>query len=491
MTSEPLSTLRLLPSVDALLHAVEVDALANDFGHAQMTTIAREVVSEMRDELRRETGIGHQIAVLSSQDSEDDDADKFDETRRLFLLEESSRRLRTAMETARQNLSANALRRVINATGVVIHTNLGRAPLAPSARERLAHEAALYCTLEYNLTSGERGRRGGRVEDLLCELTGAEAAFVVNNCAAATLLVLAALACEGETIISRGELVEIGGDFRIPDVMRESRTVMIEVGTTNRTHIEDYERAVTDRTRLIARVHPSNYRIVGFTHTPTISELAALCRTRDIMLYEDAGSGALMDLSVYGLSDEPVIPHSIAAGCDVVSFSGDKLLGASQAGIIVGRKKLIDRIRRTPLARALRLDKLSLVALEATLEIHARGNAMHDIPVLRMIAETQAEIKLRAEAFIHNLQSHIEPHIKLEIIEGVSAIGGGSAPTTHPPTVLIAVSHAKLSPANLAARLRANTPPIITRIIEDRVVLDFRTVEVDDANEIHQVMCRI
>ncbi len=481
MTSETLSPLRLLPSVDALLHAVEDDKGLCNFSHAQMTTRAREVVNSMRDELRFNAGVSRQLAVLHSPDNAAD----VDEACRLFLLEEASRRLRAAM----QNLSANALRRVINATGVVLHTNLGRAPLAPSARERIAREAALYCTLEYDLTTGERGRRGGRVEDLLCELTGAEAAFVVNNCAAATLLVLAALAREGETIISRGELVEIGGDFRIPDVMRESRTVMIEVGTTNRTHIEDYERAVTDRTRLIARVHPSNYRIVGFTHTPTIPELAALCRARGITLYEDAGSGALMDLSVYGLSGEPVIPHSIAAGCDVVSFSGDKLLGASQAGIIVGRESLINRIRRTPLARALRLDKLSLVALEATLEIHARGTAMRDVPALRMIATTQAEIKLRAEAFIHNFQSHTESHIKLEIIEGVSAVGGGSAPTTHPPTALIAVSHAELSPVNLAAHLRANSPPVITRIIENRVVLDFRTVETDEENEVHHALC--
>ncbi|MCP9496592.1 MAG: L-seryl-tRNA(Sec) selenium transferase [Pyrinomonadaceae bacterium MAG19_C2-C3] len=484
MTSETLSPLRLLPSVDALLHAVKADKAFDDFSHAHLTTRAREVVGAMREELRGEAGISHQLADLHpSEDT--DNADKSLEAGRLFLLEEACRRLRDAT----QDFSANAVRRVINATGVVLHTNLGRAPLAAAARERLAREAALYCTLEYDLTTGERGRRGGRVENLLCQLTGAEAAFVVNNCAAATLLVLAALTREGETIISRGELVEIGGDFRIPDVMRESRTVMIEVGTTNRTHIEDYERAITDKTQLIARVHPSNYRIVGFTHAPALSELAALCRTRGITLYEDAGSGALTDLSVYGLHDEPVIPHSIAAGCDVVSFSGDKLLGASQAGIIVGREALIDRIRRTPLARALRLDKLSLVALEATLEIHARGNATRDIPALRMIAATQAEIKTRAEAFIRNFQTHSASHITLEIIEGVSAIGGGSAPTTHPPTALIAISHTELSPANLAAQLRANTTPIITRIIENRVVLDFRTVEADEETEIHHALC--
>ena len=261
----------------------------------------------------------------------------------------------------------SVLRRVINATGVILHTNLGRAPLSDAARRAIAQEAAGYCTLEYDPTTGSRGKRGGYAEELLTQLTGAEAALVVNNCASAALLILTVLARDGETIVSRGELVEIGGDFRVPDVMSNSGTRMVEVGSTNRTRLEDYKRAMNDNTRLIMRVHPSNYRIIGFTDSPELSELASLAHESGLPLYEDAGSGVLSDLSAFGLSDEPIISESIAAGADVVSFSGDKLLGATQAGLIVGRREIIDRLRKHSLYRALRVDKLCLAALEATL----------------------------------------------------------------------------------------------------------------------------
>jgi L-seryl-tRNA(Ser) seleniumtransferase len=308
-------------------------------------------------------------------------------------------------------------------------------------------------------------------------LTGAESALVVNNCAAAALLVLSALARGGETIISRGELVEIGGDFRVPDVMAESGTALVEVGTTNRTHLSDYERAMTERTRLVLRVHPSNYRIVGFTSTPTLEELARLAHERGLLLYEDAGSGALLDLSPHGLAGEPVIGDSIARGADVVTFSGDKLLGGPQAGLIVGRREVVERLRRHPLYRALRADKLALAALEATLYSYRRGVAASEVPALRMLAATRDEIERRARVFVRRLRRQVSDDVlKLEIVEGSSAVGGGSAPTMHPPTALIALSHASLSASVLDERLRRAEPPVIARILDDRVVLDLRTV---------------
>jgi L-seryl-tRNA(Ser) seleniumtransferase len=377
------------------------------------------------------------------------------------------------------------LRRVVNATGVVLHTNLGRAPLSAAARERVAREAAGYCTLEYDTETGARGRRGARAEALLAELTGAEDALVVNNCAAAALLVLTALARDGETIVSRGELVEIGGDFRVPDVMAQSGTTMVEVGTTNRTRLSDYERAVTDETRLLARVHPSNYRIVGFTRAPALAELARLAHERGLLLYEDAGSGALLDLAPHGLSGEPVIRESIAAGADVVTFSGDKLLGAAQAGLVVGRRAVVGRLRRHPLYRALRADKLALAALEATLEAYRRGSALAEVPALRALAATREELEGRARDFAGRLRARAGAEtLSVEIVEGNSAVGGGSAPTTHPPTVLLALSHPTLSADALEGRLRRARPPVVARIFDGRVVLDLRTVAAEEEAEL-------
>ncbi len=487
MNSQATSLLRLLPSVDALLHSIDASggALYDEHRNGHLTAQARDVIETMRGELRDGKPLSSIISdvEITAYNFTDAPPDNF----RQLLLQEAVSRLTQSLHI--QRATANNLRRVINATGVVLHTNLGRAPLSVSARERVAGEVAGYCTLEYDLATGERGRRGGRVEDLLCELTGAEAAIVVNNCAAATLLVLTVLASDGETIISRGELVEIGGDFRIPDVMRLSNTSMIEVGTTNRTRVEDYARAVTAETRLIARVHPSNYRIVGFTHAPSLEELAALCRASNLTLYEDAGSGALTDFSSYTLNDEPVISRSIRAGVDIVSFSADKLLGASQAGIIVGRENLIERIRRAPLARALRIDKLSLAALEATLEAHARASAFTEVPALRMIALTQDEIRTRATAFVKHLRDEISAEnlstFDIELRDDSSAIGGGSAPTTHPPTVVIAIAHHQFSAGQLACTLRQHQPlAVIARIAENRVLIDLRTVAEDEEDEL-------
>jgi L-seryl-tRNA(Ser) seleniumtransferase len=451
-------SLRALPSVDALLRTPEATALRASVGAEHLSALARAVTDELRNEIR-----------------------SGGELKREALLAEAARRL--ALVAAHEQ--ARGLRRVINATGVVLHTNLGRAPLSDAARRAVSQEAAGYCTLEYNIETGARGRRGARAEELLAELTKTEDALVVNNCAAAALLVLSALARGGETIVSRGELVEIGGDFRVPDVMAQSGTSMVEVGTTNRTRLSDYEHAVTERTRLILRVHPSNYRVVGFTATPALDELARLAHQRGLLLYEDAGSGALFDLAPLGLSGEPVINESIARGADVVSFSGDKLLGSSQAGLVVGRREVLERLRRHPLYRALRADKLALAALEATLDAYRRGAAVREVPVLRMLSATRDEIEKRAHAFNQRLRSRLnDSTLDIQIVEGESAVGGGSAPTTHPPTALLALTHATLSASALEERLRRNTPPVIARILDNRVVLDLRTVAEEDETEL-------
>jgi L-seryl-tRNA(Ser) seleniumtransferase len=460
--------LRSLPSIDALLRTREARTLAERTGLPRLTALARNVTDKLREELQ--AGAGDDMPGATNG-----------EHSREALLAEAVSRLERAVARA----DANGLRRVVNATGVILHTNLGRAPLSPAARRAVAEEAAGYCTLEYDLETGARGRRGARAEELLAELTGAEAALVVNNCAAAALLVISTLARDGETIVSRGELVEIGGDFRVPDVMAESGTRMVEVGTTNRTKVADYERAITAETRLILRVHPSNYRIVGFTAAPALGELAALAHAHDLPVYEDAGSGALLDLGAYGLGDEPVIRESIKQGVDIVTFSGDKLLGATQAGLVVGRRALVERCRRNPLYRALRADKLALAALAATLDAHARGATFTEVPALRMLAASREEIERRARAFLRRARARLDASaFRFEIIAGESAIGGGSAPTTHPPTALIAVTHARSSAVALEAGLRQARPPVIARILDERVVLDLRTVDAAEEPEL-------
>jgi L-seryl-tRNA(Ser) seleniumtransferase len=460
--------LRALPSIDTLLRTDAGRALGERTGLQRLTTLARSVTDELRAELQARESADTPVAANGDLSRE-------------ALLAEALKRLERAVERA----ESSGLRRVINATGVILHTNLGRAPLSDAARRAVAEEAAGYCTLEYDLETGARGKRGARVEELLSELTGAEAALVVNNCAAAALLILSTLAQGGETIISRGELVEIGGDFRVPDVMAQSGTRMVEVGTTNRTKLDDYRNAINLETQLILRVHPSNYRIVGFTAAPALAELTALARDNNLLVYEDAGSGALDDLGVYHLQDEPVIRESIKQGADIVSFSGDKLLGASQAGLIVGRSALIERCRKNPLYRALRADKLTLAALAATLEAHARGASFREVPALRMLAASYAEIEKRARAFLRRARTRLAADsFKFEIIDGESAIGGGSAPNTHPPTALIAITHAQLSATALEAKLRQARTPVVARILDERVVLDLRTVAVEEESEL-------
>jgi L-seryl-tRNA(Ser) seleniumtransferase len=442
---------QLLPSVDELLRTDAAKTIAGESGAKHLTMLARGVLAEARERLAAKDTL-----VYS----------------RASLLAEMERLLENAWAAEHRT----ALKRVINATGVIIHTNLGRAPLSDAARRAIV-EASGYCSLEYDLETGKRGKRGKRAERLLAELTGAESALIVNNCAAAAYLVLSVLSTGGEAVISRGELVEIGGDFRVPDVLAQSGTALKEVGTTNRTKLADYEKAIGENTRLLLKVHPSNYRITGFTAVPGIAELAELAHSRGLFLYEDAGSGALIDLSRYGLGDEPLISSSIAAGADVVTFSGDKLLGASQAGLIVGKREIIERLRKHPLYRVLRADKLAYASLEATLEAYRHETALDEIPVLKMLAITTDSIGERARAFAAKLETG---GLKIEIIDGYSVIGGGAAPAVQPETVLIALEAAGLSADGLEEKLRLSDPPVITRIENDRVVIDLRTVSEGD-----------
>ncbi len=456
------SPFRALPSVDQILRDEGTEWLKTSVGISRLTRMVRQVTEELRLEIQA------QPANLTGG------------LNRESLLREALRRLE---ETVRRE-ATSGLRRVINSTGVLIHTNLGRAPLSELARKAVANEAAGYCTLEYDLAAGTRGRRGDLVVDLLKELTGAEDALVVNNCAAASLLTLTVMAKGGETVVSRGELVEIGGDFRVPEVMANSGTQMIEVGTTNRTSVKDYRRALTTNTRLLMRVHPSNYRVIGFTSTPSIADLGALAQEVGIPLYVDAGSGALKDLTDLGLDDEPIIGDCVAAGADVISFSGDKLLGATQAGLVVGRTEIIQRLRRHPLYRALRADKLCLAALEATLSSYARGAERSEVPVLRMLALSEDEIEIRANTLAERINAQRSSQLRAEVIKGESAIGGGSGPNVFPKTALIALGHPSISALEIEKRLRSSNPPIIARIEEQRVLLDLRTTSPQEENDI-------
>jgi L-seryl-tRNA(Ser) seleniumtransferase len=376
-----------------------------------------------------------------------------------------------------------SLEPVINATGVIIHTNLGRAPLAEAAVEGISRVARGYCSLEYDVQRGERGRRDAHAETLICRLTGAEAAVVVNNNAAATLILLAALAKGREVIVSRGELVEIGGGFRVPDVMRESGAVLREVGTTNKTRASDYAAAVSSRTALILRVHPSNFRIEGFTERPALAEIVSVGRRLGIPVAEDLGSGFLgfadrsAAASVDALRDEPVAAATIEAGADVCCFSGDKLLGGPQAGIIAGRTAVVKKIREHPLMRALRVDKLTYAALEATLIEHAAGRAAANVPVQHMLEMPAEAILDRARRLAAALGRMKE--WRVEIIEGMSAVGGGSAPGIGLRTWSVAASKHGLSSKELAQRLRELTTPVVARIQDDRVHFDLRTVRPD------------
>jgi len=386
-----------------------------------------------------------------------------------------------------------SLQPVINATGVVLHTNLGRAPVAAAALERISRIAGGYTNLEFDVASGERGKRDVHADRLFAKLLSQDAEIstvVVNNCAAAVLLALNSLAEGGEVIVSRGELVEIGGGFRVPEVMAKAGALLREVGTTNRTRIADYERAINEKTRLLLRVHRSNFEIVGFTEQPGLDELVALGRKHKIPVVEDLGNGALIDLRSLGVTGEPGVSESLRAGVDVVAYSGDKLLGGPQAGMLSGRPEAIARIRANPLFRALRVDKLTYAALEATLMAYIKQDH-NAIPTLRMLRLPAEEIRTRAEVVKSRIESGKVAVLKVEIISGKSVIGGGTAPSATLPTALLAVTHQSVSADALAARLRSVEPPIVARIEEGRVLLDLRTVFPEQDEAIAQALIRI
>ncbi len=369
------------------------------------------------------------------------------------------------------------LRRVINATGVVIHTNLGRAPLHPSAIEHLIEVSRTYSNLEYDLDRGERGSRYTHVEEILCRLSGAESALVVNNNAGAVLLVLNTLAEGKEVIVSRGELVEIGGAFRIPDVMKRSGALLREVGTTNRTHFTDFQEAIGPQTALLLKVHTSNFRVMGFTSEVSLQDLVQLGKEYQLPVVDDLGSGCLIDLSRYGLEKEPTVQETIKTGVDAVTISGDKLLGGPQAGIILGKKKILDLLKINPLTRALRIDKLTLAALESTLLLYLdEERAMEEIPTLRMLSLDTRRLKKRGKSLLKRLSRMANQKVTFTLKEDVSQVGGGALPLQNLPTVVVAINPVEVSVNSLAEDLRKDDPPIVCRISKEELILDMRTV---------------
>ena len=456
-----MASFRVIPSIDQLLQRAALRDAAVRHGHDSVSEAARQAADELRTRL-----------AAGSQDAADTDgALSWLEARTLALTGQRTRA---------------SLRSVINATGIIVHTNLGRAPLSARAFEN-ARLALGYSNLEYDLAAGARGHRHVHAERLLTGVTGAEAAIVVNNTAAAALLTLAALASGREVLVSRGELVEIGGGFRVPDVLAQSGAQLREVGTTNRTRAADYAAAISDRTALILRVHPSNFRIEGFTERASLAELAAVARQFQIPLVEDLGSGWLGDVEAGdALPTEPEIGASLREGADLVMFSGDKLLGGPQAGIICGRRDLLDTLRRHPLMRALRVDKVTYALLEATLALWAERPSRSDVPVYRMLTMPISEINRRARTLAERLAK--TPGLKTAVIDGESAPGGGSAPGQTLPTRLMTLSSAGTSSSALLDRLRTLDPPIIARIVNDQVVLDLRTVLPDDEERLARAL---
>jgi L-seryl-tRNA(Ser) seleniumtransferase len=441
--------LKAIPKVDRILEWPEIAALRVAHDRPEILSAVRKVLARLREDIKNGCG-----ATTGTSD------------RIISLI--------TAELVGR---STSSLRRVVNGTGVVVHTNLGRSPLADEAEEAIHTVSVGYSNLEFDLASGDRGTRYAHVEGLICELTGAEAALVVNNNAAAVILALSTLARDREVIVSRGELVEIGGSFRIPDVMCQSGAKMVEVGTTNRTHIRDYLTAITDTTALLLKIHTSNFAVVGFTADVSIAEMSSLGQETGIPVMLDAGSGCLVDLSLYGINGEPTLRQYLDAGADVVTFSGDKLLGGPQAGVIAGKRKYIELMKRHPLLRALRMDKLNLAALEATLRLYRdERRALSSIPTLRMLTMTAAQLARRAGMISRKLRKALPDSVTLVTHPGESSAGGGAFPLLQLPTTLVEVRISGMVPHQIEESLRRAEVPIIGRIQRDRFLLDARTL---------------
>ncbi len=445
--------LQHLPKIDELIGFLEKKNIRAKASHDIVRDVCRDAVQKMRE------------TILAANDKE------------LSRISVEHAAVVGSVEAAIEDLHRYRLRRIVNATGVILHTNLGRAPLCSEAVERIADVGRGYSNLEFNLEKGERGLRYDHVSGLLCRLTGAEDALIVNNNAAAVLLVLNTLADRKEAIVSRGELIEIGGEFRIPEVMSKSNTVLREVGTTNRTRLSDYEKAMGPETGVILKVHTSNYRIVGFTEEVDLLSLVALGKHAGVPVFDDLGSGCLVDLSPYGLQHEPTVREVLETGVDVVTFSGDKLLGGPQAGLIVGRKDVIARIKKNPLNRALRIDKFTLAALEATLMNYLTDEgALQNLRALRALTEPPADVKKRARKLLGKLKRADIPTLHYELRDDHSAAGGGSLPTQEIPSVVLAVKSATKTPSRLEAKLRGAPVPVIARVNEHEILIDLRTV---------------
>lgn len=444
----PQEILRRIPAVDQLLLRPAIASWVESTGHEFVVAEIQRLLAEVR-------------AAILSQDA---DAGTTPEQLEAALGARLGRRLRPGLGP------------VINASGVILHTNLGRAPLSAGARETLSAHSAGYTNLEYDLSEGKRSQRDKLIQPLLREVLGCEDAAVVNNNAAAVYLILDTLARGREVIVSRGELVEIGGSFRIPEIMARSGALLREVGTTNKTRIGDYESALNENTALLLKVHPSNYRMHGFTEKPALEALVDLARRRRVPLVEDIGSGCLVDLRPYGIADEPTVQASLSSGVDLISFSGDKLLGGPQAGIIAGARSLVEPIRKNPLMRTYRVDKLVYGALEATLGSYRFGRAAAEIPVVRMIAMTVEETRRRARRFAGRLRPLLPGGAAVHLVEGESVVGGGSCPESALPSILVSLESESVRPGVIESRLRSLDPPVIIRIEGDRALVDLRTV---------------
>ena len=452
---------RKIPKVDILLAEERIRNLSDLYGKEIVTEVIREQTEAVRKQISDADG----------------DAE-------LMAAAEAAAGMEDGIIRAAEALHTPKVKKVINATGTILHTNLGRAPISRSQEEKLADIVTGYSNLEYDLEKGARGERYSHFEKLLCRITGAEAAMVVNNNASAVLLILSTLAKGGEVVVSRGELVEIGGKFRIPDVMAASGADLVEVGTTNKTHFSDYEEAITENTKALLKVHTSNYRIVGFTESVSAAELKPLAEENGIPVIEDLGSGVLIDLEKYGIHHEPTVQEAVRAGVDVLCFSGDKLLGGPQAGIIIGKKKYIQAMKKNQLTRALRVDKFTVTALELVLLEYLREeNAVKNIPVLRMITEPAESVKARAEILAERLRE-ADVKARITVRESEAQIGGGSLPLERIPGWSVVIKPQHLSTAALEAAMLKMTVPVIGRAAEDAVWLDMRTVTEEETEMI-------
>ena len=456
---------RSIPKVDVLLENSDIVTLIENHHRDVVVDVIREEIDKLRNFIK-----------------ENDD---------INLIEEKINNLIENIKISTEKVYSYNIKKVINGTGTILHTNLGRAIISKKHADYLSEVVTSYSNLEYNLEEGKRGERYSHFEKLICKITGAEAAMAVNNNAAAVMLVLSSMAAEREVIVSRGELVEVGGKFRIPDVMKSSNAHLVEIGTTNKAHLEDYEYAVSEKTGAFLKVHTSNFKILGFTESVSIEELCKLGREKDIPVIEDIGSGVLIDLSKYGLEYEPTVQDSIKAGVDVVSFSGDKLLGGPQAGIIVGKKKYIDKMKKNPLTRAFRIDKFTATILEMIFhEYLNEENAIKNIPVLSLITKDLKEIEKNANALFNKIEN-LENVADINVEDTFSQIGGGSLPAERIKSKSVTIMPKNISTQSLEAKLRAGKNPVVGRISEEKLILDMRTVLEDEIDILAQKLIDI